>query len=156
MSLAVNKHGHILKEFIPLKSYSELTDMSGIGGGHALIFHEKKLLLCHNKYRNNYELPGGGKEQGEDIQKCVMREIYEETGQTVNDLCIKGVTRTFIPRMNRDILWAVFCGEVDEISSFFENDEMNNIILWDMAADIDIDEVELKIIQIIMNLNSFV
>lgn len=46
--------------------------------GVVLDSHERVLLL-HNE-RDEWELPGGHLELGEEAQRCVVREIEEESG----------------------------------------------------------------------------
>jgi 8-oxo-dGTP diphosphatase len=151
MSIIINKHGHIMEEFINVESKEELDKIIGISGGHAVLFYNGQLILCHNKFRGNWELPGGGKEKDEDLIQCVKREIGEEISQDIEHLQIRGVSRVFIPRMNKEILWAVFYSEVKTLKPFVENEEMSKIVLWDMKTDIgDIDEVDLKIIEFVL------
>lgn len=50
------------------------------GGLHALAVVDEKILISFsNKYPNLAELPGGGIEEGEDLNEALCREIYEET-----------------------------------------------------------------------------
>jgi 8-oxo-dGTP diphosphatase len=152
MSIIINSHGHRLDDFIAVSDDIELQAIGNINGGHAIIMHKGKIIVCYNKYRNNWELPGGGKEKDEDLDECIKREVYEEVGQQVDNLIIKGVSSVFIPRMNNSILWAVYYCEIDTISNFVENEEMRKMILWDMKTDIGtVDEVDNKIIQIVIN-----
>lgn len=50
----------------------------------AIIIEDDKILL--NEFNNGeyYNLPGGGLELGETLRDCVQREVYEESGYTVN------------------------------------------------------------------------
>ena len=37
-------------------------------------------LFCRHKQRTTWEIPGGHRESGEDIDTAARRELYEETG----------------------------------------------------------------------------
>ena len=42
--------------------------------------HGGKLVLCKNKNRDTWEIPGGHREQGETPEQAAKRELFEETG----------------------------------------------------------------------------
>jgi 8-oxo-dGTP diphosphatase len=47
----------------------------------AVIFDEAgRVLLCHRRDMDAWNLPGGGLEPGELPDACVVREVHEETG----------------------------------------------------------------------------
>jgi len=48
----------------------------------AIIFHEDKIISMYRERENRvfYTFPGGGKEEGETEEECVIREVYEEFG----------------------------------------------------------------------------
>ena len=46
----------------------------------AFILHERKILLCKQKMRNFWTLPGGSVKEGETLVECISREIIEEIG----------------------------------------------------------------------------
>jgi 8-oxo-dGTP pyrophosphatase MutT (NUDIX family) len=60
-------------------------------GSFAIIFDNKnRILVTAGPHAPEVpELPGGGIDDGEDAEKAVIREIYEETAQTVQDYTIK-------------------------------------------------------------------
>lgn len=53
-------------------------------------FRDGKLLLvrraAHDFLGGNFELPGGGVDEGETIDESVRREFFEETGLTVREI----------------------------------------------------------------------
>lgn len=152
MAIIVNRHGHSLNRFEYINDINGLKDVQGMWGANAILLYENKLILCWNKYRNNWELPGGGKEKEEDLTQCIIREIYEEISQTATDLQICCFYKVFIPRINKEINGVTFYGELKKLTSFSENEEMSKMVLWDMKTNIgDIDVVDLKIVKLVLN-----
>jgi len=50
-------------------------------------------LLNRNKWRNRYEIFGGGIEKGESAHECIVRECFEELGFIPSDITYLGAMR---------------------------------------------------------------
>ncbi len=50
---------------------------------YGLVLHEGQVLLAKARTTQKYVLPGGGIERGEPVEAALKREIWEETGVTV-------------------------------------------------------------------------
>ncbi len=64
-------------------------------GAHALIFDQNNnlLLIRHQSYRpDEWNFPGGGREEGESPEENAVREVGEELGLNPHDLQVLGVS----------------------------------------------------------------
>ena len=55
-------------------------------GSRAIIVEDGKILLTHERNSGWWLIPGGGLEEGETPETCVIREVEEETGLLVRPL----------------------------------------------------------------------
>ena len=51
-----------------------------------IVLHENKILMSYESVTDQWMIPGGGIEEGEDERDCCAREIEEETGIRVEPL----------------------------------------------------------------------
>ncbi len=65
----------------------------------ALITENNKLLLVHNTKHNSLRIepPGGKKEDNETLEECVVREVKEELGITIEPMSLFGIYTTQSP-----------------------------------------------------------
>lgn len=55
-------------------------------GSRAIIVRDGKILLSHELNSGWWLIPGGGQEEGETPEDCVIREVEEETGVLVRPI----------------------------------------------------------------------
>lgn len=87
-----NKSGHEKKyEIVSRRELESIEDVGGAPSGVSIVAtHDDKMLLLHEfrmgVNRKIYNLCAGMIEQGETIEECIGRELYEETGLIVKKI----------------------------------------------------------------------
>jgi ADP-ribose pyrophosphatase YjhB (NUDIX family) len=91
-------------------------------GAFAIILDEKKrVLLCHRRDYDLWNLPGGGLEAGEAPWECVVREVKEEVGLDVKIDYLAGI----YSKNNSDIVFSFVCNVIGgKIEKTSEADEI--------------------------------
>jgi len=72
-------------QYEELDSFDSIRALPVAAAG-ALCFHDDKLVLVYAHKRKEWEMPGGGIEEGETFEECVIREIHEESNMKVLEL----------------------------------------------------------------------
>jgi ADP-ribose pyrophosphatase YjhB (NUDIX family) len=76
-------------------------------GAFAIILDEQdRVLLCHRRDYDLWNLPGGGVELNETPWECVIREVKEETGLDVEVESLAGI---YSKRNETDICFSFIC-----------------------------------------------
>ena len=87
----LNKAGKEKKyEMVSRKELADITDIGKRASGVSIVaFHEDKLLLLRefrmSVNKTIFNLCAGMIEEGESIEECISRELYEETGLSIRD-----------------------------------------------------------------------
>ena len=132
-------------EFFHLNE-DELNSYEPLAGSYAIIEINHKVLFAFNRFRKRWELPAGKREINESAKECAIRELFEETGQTVPNLKFQGLAK--IRNLNSQSIKynPIYYCKVANLTTFIPNDEMECITLWDLSSDIGpVDDVDLKI-----------
>ncbi|REB07360.1 NUDIX hydrolase [Sporosarcina sp. BI001-red] len=125
---------------------SEIYHYQRLAGSYAVIKCEVQYLLCYNTRRKQWELPAGHREDDETPKECAARELYEETGQLVEELKFKGLLKVK-NLLNGEIKFnPVYFSTLEKLMPFQNNCETSEIRLWDLNEPLSyVDEVDLKI-----------
>lgn len=97
-----------------------------------------KWVFCRHKERDTYEVPGGHRENGEDIFAAARRELREETGAvdfTIKPVCIYSVKgKNRINKNDEDETFGMLF--IAEIFSFEKlHSEIEEILVTDELVD---------------------
>jgi len=97
-----------------------------------------KWVFCKHKERDNYEVPGGHRESGEDIFTTARRELREETGAVdymIKPICAYSVKgKTQINQSNQDESFGMLF--IADIFSFEElHSEIENILITEHLVE---------------------
>jgi len=145
-----NKCGYELLEYIPCNE-QEIINYENVTGAGIVVKVNDEFLIGFNNWRKQWEMPAGRIEKGESARQAAIRELLEETHQKVENIEFKGLFKK--KRPNGEIVYmAIFLCVKDGIVPFVkkEDDEMDEIKLWDLKEDIGyVDEIDLKIIKIV-------
>lgn len=148
--LAKNKSGWILLEYIDIEE-KNIEKYENVTGAYAILKIKDKYVIGYNGWRKQWEFPAGGIDEGETAREAAIRELYEETHQKNEELEFKGLFKVEDAK-GKIKYQTVFVGEQNELSPFQyeENDEMDEIKLWDMKEDIGyVDECDVKIVRMV-------
>lgn len=125
---------------------TEMYDYHRLAGSYAVIECDNKYLLCYNTWREQWELPAGQREENETPKNCAIRELYEETGQSVSELKFKGLLKVKNLISNEIKYNPVYFTRLEKLQPFQINKETSAIQLWDLKTSIGyIDEVDYKL-----------
>lgn len=86
-------------------------------------------LLVRNRQRAVWELPGGFIDAGESGRQCAIRELKEESGQSVVALRWRAAIEIKSPTMGTRY-GALYCGNISTTAPFIENAEIESAEFW--------------------------
>ena len=117
-----------------------------------IIKSSKGFMLLKNRYRNEWELPGGMIDADETPRDCAIRECFEESGNTVTDLRFVGMLKFFLKPSHhlpeeRIEYTALYCAYLDNIGAFVPNEEMAELYWYNGKDEIgDASAIDIKLL----------
>ena len=83
----------------------------------AIIFHNKEVLLIHQKHGNHIGFPKGHIENNESFEETALREVFEEVGVNITLLQISyEVFYEPRPNVNKKVIYYLACSKSVETS----------------------------------------
>jgi 8-oxo-dGTP diphosphatase len=103
---------------------------------HALVLarSNSKFLLVYNRFQAAWELPGGMIDPGEQPGETALRELTEESNQTLSEMSFHSLMKLELMPDHRQEFGSLYCGQVTQVRPFEKNDESTGIVWWDRVV----------------------
>lgn len=96
-----------------------------------VLWYAGRCLMVFDRWKQEWELPGGRLEEGESVSVAAWRELHEETGQRPDVLTFAGVVTFALGSQQRQEHAAVYTGTLRSEGDFVVNQEIERIVWWD-------------------------
>lgn len=130
--------GCSLRGFEPLAEdeLAHLDPATPLTAALVVMWDAGECLLVFNRFRQEWELPGGMIDPGESARSAAARELVEESGQAYETLEFAGVALSWWAPASRLEYLAIYAGTVAARMPFVANDEMTQSRWWNPADDL--------------------
>jgi 8-oxo-dGTP diphosphatase len=102
-----------------------------------VVLFGNNILMVFDRWRRQWELPGGNRERGETPRQAAMRELAEETGIEAVELCFAAVAEFDLRSPPRREYTAVYRTELRGRPRLMINDEVADFRWWDPRSPLD-------------------
>ena len=98
--------------------------------------HGGRVLMIHNAWRREWELPGGPIGEGESAREAAVRELSAETGVAVGDVEFVGVGTVQLGHERRIEYTAIFRTVLDVVGELAPTVDIDRLHWWDLSSDL--------------------
>ena len=127
---------------VPEIAFHSLTALPNESLTYAVIGarYKGKWVYCRHRERNTYEMPGGHREPGEDVNDTARRELYEETGAidfAITPICIYSVSME-----GNTGYGGLFYAEIRKLGELPESEIAEVVLLDDMPDSLTYPQIQ--------------
>jgi tRNA threonylcarbamoyl adenosine modification protein YjeE len=97
--------------------------------------HDGRVLLAHNSWSEEWELPAWLIGEGETARETAVREFRAETGSDPHRMGFVGVATIQLGHERRIEFIAVYRAELAEVAAFEANDRADRLAWWDVVQE---------------------
>lgn len=127
--------GNALVAFLPAAHVREVPDDAPMPAALVAVWHGPHLLLVFDRFRHQWELPGGRIDPGETPRQAAVRELHEESGLRVPTLTLAGYARFRLTTPARVEYAALYTAQVAaRHDDFTPNPEISAVRWWDTTG----------------------
>ena len=145
--LAADERGSRLLEF----RRDEDTGGATLTGALVVLRSGGRVLVVFNRWRTEWELPGGTIEPAESPQAAAERELLEESGQVPSRMQRIGTARLRLAGSATEEACAIFSAGISDHRPFTPTDEIGATAWWDGSVDLPggpLNPIDLKLISL--------
>lgn len=111
-----------------------------------------RVLMVFDRWRRQWELPGGMLEPGESARQAAVRELAEETGISATDLDFAAVAEFALRRPTRREYAAIYRTALQDEPRLVVNDEVSDFHWWNPGSppSDDMSPIDAEIVRRVM------
>ncbi|MFC4857218.1 NUDIX hydrolase [Actinophytocola glycyrrhizae] len=123
---------------VPESELTRLGEQVPLPASLVVVVHAGAVLMVFDRWRKEWELPGGMREPAETARQAAVRELREETGISGVGLTFAAVAEFDLVKPQRRELLAIYRVRLQSVPSLTVNDEVLAFRWWsptDPVAD---------------------